>query len=521
MNHPALVLVCLLLFTTFRVQGQRGKPVHLEESRLLLYAEFNYEANSFNPVLTSEFQFRSGRLLFGEELVDKASIDRKELAGFLEAVNEIGDGMIRTVPVLYAWTTPGGPLESELYLKIKTILLEAVKAHTDASGIYLSLHGSTAVDGMFDPEGDLIASIREAAGPDFVIAASFDMHANQTEKRAKYADIIVGYQTNPHRDHFETGYRTGELLIRTVAGEINPVMKVNKMQLLLGGGINIDFLHPFRKIFKELKKLEKEEEILSVSLFPVHIFIDDPELGYSTVAITDNDEALARRTADRIADLAWEARDVPQPAMFPPEEAIEIARRNWPARKFGTVIFCDVSDAVGAGTPGENTWILNALISKGSDLTTYLTLCDMYAVREAWEKGTGDSVTLKVGGRIDTVFNKAVSYSGKIIFRQETDYGKTMIIRHDGIHLILSELPQNTQGPDDIKFLGLNVMKADIIVVKNLFPFRYKFLLYNRKTLNVQTPGLSNINVMELKYTHIPHPIYPIDEVDDWRIQDE
>ena len=128
----------------------------------------------------------------------------------------------------------------------------------------------------------------------------------------------------------------------------------------------------------------------------------------------------------------------------------------------------------------------------------------------------GDSVTLLLGGKIDTVYNKTISYSGEIIFRDETSLGKTVIVKHDGIHAIISELPMAGRFPSDYKEMGLKLMKADIIVVKNLFPFRYRFLLYNRKTMNVVTPGLSNINPDELHYQHIPRPICPLDEIENW-----
>ena len=53
--------------------------------------------------------------------------------------------------------------------------------------------------------------------------------------------------------------------------------------------------------------------------------------------------------------------------------------------------------------------------------------------------------------------------------------------------------------------------------MKNLFPFRFTFLWVNRKTLNVMTPGTTSIDVWDLNYTQIPRPIYPLDEIDDWR----
>ena len=80
-----------------------------------------------------------------------------------------------------------------------------------------------------------------------------------------------------------------------------------------------------------------------------------------------------------------------------------------------------------------------------------------------------------------------------------------------------TELPSSAWSPAACTELGLSLWKAEIVVVKNLFPFRYRFLLYNRKTVNVMTSGTTDIDVFSLKYTTIPRPIYPLDEIDTWR----
>lgn len=497
--------------------GKKAGPVDMDTQKTLLYAEFMHEVNSFNPVITTERDFRADHLVFGDAVVSSAMEEEKQLAGFLEAIDDMGQGMITTIPILQAKSMSGGPIDSLFYREIKSRILEGVRAHPEADGMYFSMHGAMGVQGMFDPEGDLLSAIRTITGPGFTIAVSFDLHANTTKRRAEVADIIVGYHTNPHRDHSATAYRTTELLVRTVAGEIDPVMVVNKMVLLKGGGMNIDLLPPFRKIFKTIKQVEKEQDVLSVSFFPVHIWIDGPELGYSTIAITDGKKELAQEKADLIADMAWEARTVPQPEGTAPADAIEIARDKKLARALGTVVFCDVSDAVGTGTPGESTWILEALLEEGSDLMTYLPLRDETAANQAWEHALGDSVSLTVGGKLDTIYNKPVDFSGKITYKEETNLGKTLILQHDGIHMILSELPMSARYPHEFKDLGLKLMKPDIVVVKNLFPFRYRFVAYNRKTINIMTPGLSNIDPEGLNYQYIPRPIYPLDELDSWK----
>ncbi|HDP79358.1 MAG TPA: M81 family peptidase, partial [Spirochaetes bacterium] len=297
------------------------------EKKTILFAELLQETNSFSPVLTTERDFKAESLLFGEEIIPYSLKEKRELAGFLKAVHSLGNGRIELVPLVKARSMSGGPVERALYERIKKTIVDGVRKQKKVDGIYLSMHGAMGVQGIRDPEGDLLEAVRAAVGKDVPIGVSFDLHANNTAKRAKNADFIVGYKTNPHRDHFDTGYRCGSILIKAALGEVKPVMTVTKMRLLKGGGMNIDFISPFRKIFKRMKAMEKDPAVLDMSFFPVHIWLDDPELGYSTVAVTDGDKTLAKKLAEEIADMAWAVREVPHPKGSTPEEGIEIARK--------------------------------------------------------------------------------------------------------------------------------------------------------------------------------------------------
>ena len=513
--HAALIIT--LICAVMPGCGDSRHAEYTGEVKTVAVAELLMESNSFSPVLSTRKDFEAESLLYGDDIPGYSREEKKELAGFLKAVDEHGNGKIRVVPILKARAMSGGPLERGLYEKFRKTIIDGLKAVDGLDGIYLSLHGAMGVEGMHDPEGDLLEGIREAVGDSIPIGTSYDLHAVITEKKVKNSTFIVGYHTNPHRDHLETGYSTGRILIDTVQGRVNPVMEWNKMKLLKGGGMNIDLLSPMRKIFRRMKKMEKMDGVLNVSNFMVHIWIDDPELGWSTVAVTDGKKDLARELADELADMDWAVRDVKHPEGNTPEEAVEIARGATLARKLGTVVFCDASDAVGTGTPGESTWILKALMEKGADMTSYLTIRDGKAAREAYSKKIGDELSLFVGGRLDRVYNRPVRYSGSLVYREDGRLGKRVILKHEGIHLVISELPDASMYPSDYTDLGLGLWKADIVVVKNLFPFRYRYLLYNRKTVNVFTPGLSNTDVFELKYRNIPRPIYPLDNIDSWK----
>lgn len=489
------------------VAPQAGKKV-------VAFAMLRQETNVFSPVPTTIDDFEAAGLLYGEDVLDGLT---DELVGFVDAVEEVGRGAVEAVPIYQALAMSGGKIEAAVYERFKRELLQGLREMEQLDGLYLSLHGSMGVEGLQDPESDLLQAVRDEFGNSLPIGISYDLHANVTEANARLATFIVGYLTNPHRDHYRTGYTSGEILCRTVLGEIEPVMAFRKMRLLKGGGMNIDFLPPMRHIFNWIKKNLKREEVLSISNYMVHLWLDEPELGWSTVVVTDGNKELAEELAEELADMNWAVRDYPHKEGYTPSEAIKLARSNWLARKLGTVMFCDASDAVGAGGPGENTWILKALIEEGSDLVSYIPLRDREAALEAYAYPIGETITLTVGGKLERTYNRPLEVTGEIVSKKDWLYGKTVILKHGGVHLIITEMPPAAMAPDFYTELGLNLWKADIVVAKNLFPFRFTYLLYNRKTIDVITPGTTNVDIYSLDYTNIPDPIYPFNDLVDWR----
>jgi microcystin degradation protein MlrC len=263
--------------------------------KTIAVVEMKQETDVISPVKSTLADFDVN---YGEEVISIAVKNKEQMGGFLAAVKDFGAGKITIVPILRARAIPGGPVEKELYDRFKREILEGLRGIKKLDGIYLDMHGAMGIEDLKDPEGDLLQAIREEYGASLPIATTYDLHGNMTERKAKLATFIVGYKTSPHRDMFATGYSAGKILIKTIYGEIHPVMTVNKMRLLRGGGQTMDFLPPMRSIFNRMKEMEKIPSVLSVSNFTVHIWLDEADMGWSTVAVTDNDKALADKLAD-------------------------------------------------------------------------------------------------------------------------------------------------------------------------------------------------------------------------------
>jgi len=522
---PVCLAISLLLAACIQPAGtaERVLPQPGTPQKVIAVVDLEQETNAFSPVKTTLKDFQARDLYYGDAMIAPSLEQRDQVAGFLQAVEDYGKGNIRIVPIMEAKAASGGPVEKDVYAGFKNEIMTRLRDAGKLDGIYLSLHGSMGVEGLVDPEGDLLQAIRDEFGDQIPVGTSYDQHANMTEKKATLATFIVGYKTNPHRDFFNTGYTSGKILVQTVLGEVSPTMVVNKLRLLRGGGTMMDFLAPMDRIFSRMKQMEQSPNVLCVSNFLVHPFLDEPELGWSTVAVTDNDPELANRLANEIADLDWSVRGykVTQ-KILSPSEAVRAARDSWLERLLGTTMFCDLSDTVGTGSPGENTWILKALAEEGPDLVSYVTVRDAEVVQQLWDTPLNQEVTVSVGGKLEKVYNRPYTFSGQLIFRGEgrdgaKSSGRAVVIRNRGTHLIVTEEAPNTYFPSFFTSLGLDLMKADVVVAKNLFPFRIRFLQYNRKTFNVVSAGTTNIDVFQIDYKNITRPIYPLDEVDSWQ----
>lgn len=494
----------------------------------IAFARIMQETNALSPVATTLHDFEGSHYLEGDALLRAATTGpevpgffrRGELSGFCAAAKDRA-GEIEPVPILSAWASSGGPLSTACFETLEQRLVEQLERAHRASpldGLYLCLHGAMGAHGIADPESRLLRSVRAVLGGAPVVT-SHDLHGNVTRARIDAADAIVAYHTNPHRDHARTGRQAGRIAIGAVLGELRPTMAWRTLPMILGGGKTIDFLAPMRAVFRHMKQAEQQPGVLAASTFMVHPWNDDPALGWSTVAITDGDTAGAERIADELAELCWARRHQQPPAFADPRAAIAAARAATYRRKLGCVTMSDASDVVTAGAPGDSTHLLRALLEDATGLLTYCAVRDPAAVDTLWARVPGDRVSLAIGGGLDPARSQPLPVTGTLVSQHEQHgFGRTAVLAVDHLRIVITAGPSMVMRPSFYKGVGLSLWKADIVVVKNFFPFLMFFLPYNRKTIFVRTHGTTDFDAaFSLRFDG---PMHPRDVVDDWRARD-
>lgn len=494
----------------------------------IAFARIAQETNALSPVATTLRDFETAHYLEGGALFDaieaqrevRGAFRRVELSGFVEAARERRADVV-PVPIVSAWSPSSGPLTTECFETLEARLLDGLRrAQRDGAldGMYLCLHGAMGVRGVVDPEQRLARGVRDLLGG-APLVVSHDLHGNVTRARIDTVDALIAYQTNPHRDHARIGRKAGRIVIGTALGEIRPAMAWRSLPMILGGGTTIDFLPPMRTVFRRMRQIERGGEAIAASVLMAHPWNDHPQLGWSTVVVTDGDSAAADRLADQLAELCWACRHAQPPEFWKPREAIAQVRRAWLRRKLGCVTIADASDVTTAGAPGDSTHLLRALLTEGRGLVTYCAVRDPTAVATLWQHPAGARVEIAIGGALDPVSGQALPVSGVIVSKHDQHgYGKTIVFAVDHLRIVIVEGPAMVMRPAFYRDVGLSLWKADIVVVKNFFPFLLWFAPYSRKTMFVRTQGRSDFDAaFQLTFDG---PIHPRDIVEDWRARD-
>jgi microcystin degradation protein MlrC len=284
--------------------------------------------------------------------------------------------------------------------------------------------------------------------------------------------------------------------------------------MILGGGKTIDFLSPMRAVFKRMRAAERRE-VISASTFMVHPWNDDPNLGWSTYAVGEG----ADDVADQLAEMCWERRHE-QPPEFPSAvDAIEAARGARLRRKLGCVMMADASDVVTAGAPGDSTHLLRALLERGAGMLAYTAVRDPQAIERLWHNAPGDIVALAIGGTLDPARAAPLPVRGTVVSKHQREgFGRTVVLAVEHVRVVITEGPAMVMRPSFYTEVGLDPWRADIVMVKNFFPFLMFFLPYNRKTIFVRTHGTTDFDAaFGLTFDG---PVHPRDRVDTWRERD-
>lgn len=328
-------------------------------------AHTGQETCSFTPTRTTIDTFRQYGLYEGLEMLTKLA-EVGTIGGFLAAAREEGI-YLTPLPLLHAWAGANGPLTPETLAFLEKRLETLLQAVPPIDGFFFSQHGAAAAENEPDVEGHLLAVARRVLGPDIPIVGPLDHHGNVTQCMIDLQDGLVSHRTQPHLP-FETGNLAAHQLFTILRGEVKPTIAWRKIPMIAHQEQFLTSRVPMKEGFDRARAYEEQPNDVSVSPFPMQLWLDVPEGGWSMVVITNNDQALSEQIAEDHAIWAWSLR-----ARFweyestPVDEAVgrALAAVRSQTASSGLTILSDTGDSVFGGAPGDSTQILHDLLRQG------------------------------------------------------------------------------------------------------------------------------------------------------------
>ncbi|MBM4329706.1 MAG: M81 family metallopeptidase [Deltaproteobacteria bacterium] len=489
----------------------------------LLLAMFKHETNTFSPVPTPFERFFRGssEVLSGDQAIAAYRGTGSALAGYIDMAHRLGAEIVLPVAA-EAW--PSGPVDDQAYRRISDMILEEV-AKGGFEGILLDLHGAMVTQSLEDGEGALLKRIHELAART-PVGVTFDMHANMYDYIVKYATVVNGYHTYPHVDIYEAGLHTADIIARTIAGDIKPVMAWSNKPMLPHVMRQGTHSEPNKSLQAKCIAFEKVKA-LAASLFVGFPHADITNAGLSAVVCTDNDPPLARQICDELLGDAWRAREQ---FVFKTEPLEQSCARAKQIRQ-GPIVLLDHCDNAGSGGTMDTTIVLAEILRQGLENAVFYAIYDPEAVQRGVSAGIGAKVTLALGGKVPLPAlretNRPLEISGKVklifdgIFRNRgpmyrgvlNNTGTTVVLDTGQVEIVIISQHQEPFDVSCLQSAGIDPLQKRYIVLKSRVHWRAGFGELAREVIECGGLGVATSDYSQLEFKNVRRPIYPLDQM--------
>jgi microcystin degradation protein MlrC len=412
-----------------------------------------------------------------------------------------------------AYAMPGGPVPQPVYEALRDEILQQLRQALPVDVVALGLHGAMVADRTEDCEGDLLARVRALVGPEVAVGAELDCHAHLTQRMQDEADVLVFFKEYPHTDYVECGEQLLDLLERTRRGQVRPLMRAFDCHMVAAMPTRQE---PLRSFMAEVRARELGA-VLSISV--VHGFArgDVPDMGTKVLVVTNDDAALAERTAHELGHRLFDLREqlrTTRPTMADTlDQALaDVARPQ---------ILVDVDDTPGGGAGGDNTEVLRLLLSRGVKEVCAGPLWDPLAVRFCFDAGVGARLRLRIGGKVSIDSGAPLDVHAEVLALQryhhqrvgslDAPLGDAAAVCFEGIEVVLTSVRDQAYDPSLFSGLGIDCTARRFIVLKSAQQFHLGFDAVTTQARALRRPARAPD-----AFQRVRRPLWPLDE--DYRL---
>jgi microcystin degradation protein MlrC len=480
------------------------------------------ETNTFNRNSTNLNAFRDWGIAQGAEVLTRYG-NTGEIGGFVDECRT-WNSAIELVGLTRMACWPWGAVDADTWKWIRETFTNSLRTAGQIDGVLLALHGAMCADGEPDVTGRLLELAREVVGPKIPIVGTLDLHANVTTRMLQAADVLVGYHTSPHLDHFETGQRGVRSLRRMIEDGVRPAKYSQKIPMMTPAESHNSFTGTPAPLYRQLEALERDPRVLSAGLYMVMPWFDCPELGWTVTLHTTKPDAHWDDVVQGLADECWNLRHAMcEIDRLSPSEAVA------KAKSIGhPVVIGDGADATNSGAPGDSTGLLRELLKQQPIPYGAMTfVVDPEAVTAAHNAGVAGNFDMHVGASFSPEFSDPVRVRGTVekLLRVEfilnghggkqmpINMGRGAVVKSGDVSVLFTERSGVGSSPLLYETAGLKPRECGIVIAKSPAGFRADYEPFCKAVILADGPGCATPNWHRLKFEHINQPLWPLQEI--------
>lgn len=492
---------------------------------------FLHESNTFVAKKTMLANFRADLFLEGDSILQKLSESHHEIGGFISTLRHTTDLNIELVPLVVYRATPAGPIEKSSFVALTERILQAIDNTPPLDGLLIAAHGAAVAEDFPDADGDWLTLVRSAIGERVPMITTLDPHANLSQRMVEACTALIAYRTNPHLDQRQRGEEAANMLLQTLRGNIRPIMRASFPSLVINIERQLTSAEPLASLFRQADRQRQEAHMLSNSIFLGFPYSDVPKMGAAALAITDGNETLAQQAADELAAAMWQKRSDLQGVLISTTEAIQIVTSH-PDKRY---CLLDMGDNVGGGSAADGTTLAQALMEKSNSVgKSFVCIYDPKVVAQCVEKGVGNQVAVKLGGKSDSLHGEPLELTVDIISVhdgkfQETlprhggimdfDQGSSVVVKtHQGeLTLLITSKRMVPFSLEQMRSCGLDPLSFRILVAKGVHAPVAAYQEVCDEFIRVNTPGSTSADLFSFPFVQRRRPLYPFEESCTWK----
>ena len=482
-------------------------------ARRILIAGFQHETNTFAPSKATYASFERGEgfpaMVRGGDVLALRDVNIPA-GGFIQAAERNGWTLS---PVIWAGASPSAHVTEDAFERIAGEIVEAAR-NGGFDAVYLDLHGAMVAEHADDGEGELLARVRAAIGPDVPLVASLDLHANVTQRMLDAADALVAYRTYPHVDMAETGVRTAELLQGLLTGRRRWRAAARRLPFLIPINGMCTMLEPARGLYAALAGLESDG-VVSLSFAPGFPAADFPECGPVIWGYAE-DAAAAEAAVQALYDKMLAEESAWEVPFLSPDEAVREAMRMAEGAT-RPVIIADTQDNPGAGGDSNTMGMLRALLRNGARGAAIGLIWDPAAAAAAHRAGVGATIDVALGGlsgvpgdeplqarfEVLKLSDGVCRFGGPMMHGMLADVGPVALLGIEGVQVVVSSGKAQMLDRNLYRVGGVEPEAMKILVNKSSVHFRADFQGIAHAVLVAKAPGPMTADPADLPWTRL------------------